>query len=69
MYDIDRRLITLVGDVTLLRGTNELRGGRLVIDLTTGRATMDGGGSTRAAQSGATGGRVTGRFTVPQRRN
>ena len=69
VYDINRRLITLVGGVTLLRGTNELRGGRLVIDLTTGRATMDGGGSARSAQSGSTGGRVSGRFTVPQRRN
>ena len=69
VYDINRRPITLVGNVTLLRGTNELRGGRLVIDLTTGRATMDGGGSTRGATAGATGGRVSGRFTVPQRRN
>ena len=69
VYDINRRLITMAGDVTLLRGTNEVRGGRLVIDLTTGRATMDGGGSARPAQSGATGGRVSGRFTVPQRRN
>ena len=69
VYDINRRLITLVGNVTLLRGTNELRGGRLVIDLTTGRATMDGGGSVRGATAGATGGRVSGRFTVPQRRN
>ena len=69
VYDINRRLITMVGNVTLLRGTNVVRGGRLVIDLTTGRATLDGGGPTRAASSGATGGRVTGRFTVPQRRN
>lgn len=69
VYDINRRLITMVGKVTLLRGTNEVRGGRLVIDLTTGRATMDGGGSARGATAGATGGRVTGRFTVPQRQN
>ncbi len=68
VYDINRRLITMVGNVTLLRGTNEVRGGRLVIDLTTGRATMDGGGS-RGASTGATGGRVTGRFKVPQRNN
>lgn len=67
VYDINRRLITMVGGVTLLRGANEVRGGRLVIDLTTGRATMDGGGARGASTS--TGGRVTGRFTVPQRRN
>ena len=60
IYDLERRLITLVGNVTLTRGVNVLRGGRLVLDLTSGRATMDGAGS---------GGRVTGRFTVPQRAN
>lgn len=69
VYDINRRLITMVGNVTLLRGANEVRGGRLVIDLTTGRATMDGGGAARGGTASATGGRVTGRFTVPQRRN
>lgn len=58
IYDTQRRLITLVGDVSLTRGTNVVRGGRLVLDLTSGRATLDGQGS---------GGRVTGRFTVPQR--
>lgn len=60
IYDLDRRLITLVGNVTLSRGADVLRGGRLVLDLTSGRATLDGSGS---------GGRVTGRFTVPQRAN
>lgn len=69
VYDINRRLITMVGNVTLVRGTNEVRGGRLVIDLSTGRATMDGGGSARGGTASATGGRVTGRFTVPKRRN
>lgn len=69
VYDINRRLITMVGNVTLLRGANEVRGGRLVIDLSTGRATMDGGGAARGGTASATGGRVTGRFTVPQRRN
>ena len=68
VYDINRRLITMVGGVTLTRGTNVVRGGRLVIDLTTGRATMDGGGTVRGASASA-GGRVTGRFTVPQRKN
>lgn len=60
IYDLDRRLITLVGNVSLTRGVNVLRGGRLVLDLTSGRATMDGSG---------TGGRVSGRLTVPQRAN
>ena len=38
-------------------------GARLTIDLSTGRAVVDGG----AAGIGESGGRVTGRFIVPQR--
>ncbi|CAA9488995.1 MAG: COGs COG1934 [uncultured Sphingomonadaceae bacterium] len=64
IYDTDRRLITLVGDVVLNRGANELRGGRLAIDLTSGRAVMEGGA---AGVSAAPGGRVSGTFTVPRR--
>lgn len=63
IYDLDRRLITLIGAVQLNRGDNQLNGSRLVIDLDTGRAVIDGGppGVNQA------GGRVTGHFTVPQR--
>jgi len=61
IYDIDRRIVTMIGGVSLDRGANHIQGGRLVLDLTTGRAVMDGG-ATRSD-----GGRVTGRFTVPQR--
>lgn len=68
VYDLGERLITLVGDVTLTRGGSNLNGGRLVIDLDTGRAVMDGG--TRAAPgTAASGGRVSGTFTVPRRDN
>ena len=63
VYDLERKLITLVGHVQLNRGGSHLMGSRLVIDLNTGRAVMDGG-PAGVAQSG---GRVTGRFTVPQR--
>ena len=63
VYDLDRRLITLVGDVTLTRGGSQIHGSRLVIDLASGRAVIDGG----PAGVGQSGGRVTGRFTVPQR--
>jgi lipopolysaccharide export system protein LptA len=59
IYDIDKRLITLVGNVSLIRGDSHVNGGRLVIDLRSGRAVVDGGGP-------GSGGRVTGRFTVPQ---
>lgn len=69
IYDLNRRLITMLGGVTLIRGANEVRGGRLVIDLTSGRATVDGSAVGGAAGTTSTGrgGRVTGRFTVPQR--
>ena len=63
VYDLDRRLITLVGDVQLTRGGSQIHGSRLVIDLASGRAVVDGG----PAGVGQSGGRVTGRFTVPQR--
>lgn len=64
VYDLDRRLITLVGAVELERGGSRINGSRLVIDLATGRAVIDGG----PPGVGQSGGRVTGRFTVPQKR-
>ena len=67
IYDLDRRLVTMIGGVTLTRGQSQVQGGRLVIDLDSGRAVMDGG-TAGAPGTGDTGGRVTGRFTVPQRR-
>ena len=63
IYDLDRKLITIIGDVELTRGPNRVFGQRLVIDLNSGRAVIDGG-PPGVNQSG---GRVTGRFTVPQR--
>ncbi|MEO7654475.1 MAG: LptA/OstA family protein [Sphingomicrobium sp.] len=63
IYDLDRKLITLIGNVRLARGDNLVSGARLVIDLETGRAVIDGG----PPGVNQTGGRVTGRFTVPQR--
>jgi lipopolysaccharide export system protein LptA len=64
VYDLDRRIITLVGNVRLERGESSIAGQRLTIDMASGRAVVDGG----AAGIGESGGRVTGRFTVPQRR-
>jgi lipopolysaccharide export system protein LptA len=63
IYDLDKRLITLVGDVRLSRRGSEVNGSRLVIDLDSGRAVIDGG----PPGVGQQGGRVTGHFTVPQR--
>lgn len=66
IYDLNSRIITLIGGVTLTRGASNVNGGRLVIDLDSGRAVMDGGAP---AGTSAQGGRVTGTFTVPQRGN
>jgi len=63
IYDLDRKLITLIGAVQLNRGDNQVNGSRLVIDLDSGRAVIDGG----PPGVNQTGGRVTGHFTVPQR--
>lgn len=63
VYDLDHKLITLVGNVVLARGGSQIAGSRLVIDLNSGRAVIDGG-PAGVAQSG---GRVSGHFTVPQR--
>ena len=68
IYDLDRRLVTMIGGVTLVRGQSRVQGGRLVLDLTTGRAVLDGG-VPGAPGTSDTGGRVTGRFTVPRRNN
>jgi lipopolysaccharide export system protein LptA len=63
IYDIGRRLITVLGNVQLNQGANQINGSRLVIDLDTGRAVIDGG----PPGVNSSGGRVTGHFTVPQR--
>src|SRR3954468_4246782 len=62
IYDLDRKLITLIGNVQLQRQNDQVNGARLVIDLDSGRAVVDGG-PPGVNQSG---GRVTGHFTVPQ---
>lgn len=63
IYDLNRKLITLIGNVVLTRGESRIMGQRLTIDLGSGRAVVDGG-PPGVNQSG---GRVTGHFTVPKR--
>lgn len=72
VYDLNRRVITMIGGVTLRQGANNVSGGRLSIDLDTGRATIDGSGVRGGSTPGepgvqSSGGRVTGRFSVPKR--
>jgi lipopolysaccharide export system protein LptA len=71
VYDVNRRLITMVGNVALRRGTDTLNGGRLVIDLDSGLSSVDGrsGGSSVPGVNGSGngGGRISGTFKVPKR--
>lgn len=63
IYDVNRRIITMSGNVRLLSGaTDNLNGGRLVIDLNSRNSSVDG------SASGSSPGRVTGSFNVPQDR-
>ncbi|HEX7852935.1 MAG TPA: LptA/OstA family protein [Sphingobium sp.] len=70
IYDLDKKLITMLGNVQLTQGTSRLNGGRLLIDLKTGRSSVDGhaasGGTPGVTQSG---GRVSGTFKVKQQQN
>ncbi len=68
IYDVNSRIITLIGDVTLDRGGSLLRGQRLVLNLNSGLTSFDGGNGV-AAQPGSNGGRVSGRLLVPARKS
>ena len=74
IYDLNRRVVTMLGAVSLTQAGNTVNGGRLTLNLDTGRAVIDG--SSVAGSSGASGtpgtvtqrsGRVTGTFSVPDR--
>ena len=66
IYDFNRRLITMLGNVALRRGSDTLNGGRLTIDLDSGVSSVDGRSGGPSSTSGR-GGRVTGSFTVPKK--
>jgi lipopolysaccharide export system protein LptA len=76
IYDLNRRVITMLGGVRLNQGGNTVNGGRLTLNLDTGRAVIDGSGvasgggaagTTPGAGGTAPSGRVTGTFSVPKR--
>ena len=73
IYDFNRRIITMAGNVSLRRGSDTLNGGRLIIDLVSGVSSVDGSsrGSSSAiggaTVSGGNGGRVSGTFSVPKK--
>lgn len=63
IYDFNKEIITMVGNVRLTRTNGDnLNGGRMVIDLNSGTANVNGGGS-------GGGGRVSGSFAAPKRNN
>ena len=77
VYDLNRRVITMLGGVTLTQNGNTVSGGRLTLNLDTDRAVIDGSSVGGAAGGGTVdpgagtvtqrGGRVTGTFSVPKR--
>ncbi|WP_277979490.1 LptA/OstA family protein [Sphingomonas phyllosphaerae] len=72
VYDLNRRVITMLGGVRLTQAGNTVSGGRLTINLDTGRAVIDGsavagGGGSAGNVTQAPSGRVTGTFSVPKR--
>ncbi|RPF71540.1 LptA/OstA family protein [Aurantiacibacter spongiae] len=64
VYDFNRRVIVLSGNVALRRGSDTLNGGRLTVDLGSGVSSVDGAGGAPA--NGQPAGRVSGTFAVPQ---
>ena len=74
VYDLNRRVITMLGNVRLTQGPNTVNGARLTINLDTGRAVIDGSAVAGGSGTGNGGnvqraptGRVTGTFSVPKR--
>ena len=67
-YDVDKGIAVLVGAVVLTQGDSVMRGERLVMDLVTGRSTLEGvpGSPASAGQPG--GGRVRAIF-APSKSN
>lgn len=62
IYDLNRRLITLIGNVALSQGAKRLTGARLIIDLERRHSTVDGGSLGGVSQG--TSGRVSASFPV-----
>ncbi|BCA60309.1 LptA/OstA family protein [Sphingomonas sp. HMP6] len=69
VYDLNKRVVTMLGAVTLIQSGNTISGGRLTINLDTGRAIIDGSsvGGGGAGTTTSSSGRVSGTFSVPKR--
>jgi len=66
IYDVEERQLTMLGNVSLIKGESRVSGQRLELNLESGVTTLDGGapGTVRSTASG----RVSGRFVVPDRK-
>src|SRR3546814_12675908 len=62
IYDLNRRTITMIGNVQLTQGTNRQTRGRLIIDLRSGRSHVDGRAHATGVRNEA------GRVTSPKER-
>lgn len=71
IYDLNRRVVIMLGNVTLRRPGNYVNGSRLTLDLDTNRAVMNGSTSGSEPVNPSikdSPGRVSGSFTVPQKK-
>ncbi|PZO90444.1 MAG: lipopolysaccharide transport periplasmic protein LptA [Sphingomonas sanxanigenens] len=69
IYDLNKRQITMLGNVRLDQAQNHVQGARLIYDLDNGRAVVDGSAVGGSNIETGRGGRVTGRFVAPDRQN
>lgn len=63
IYDVEKRFVTMLGNVVVKRGSNILKGNRLELDLETGLTKIDGA----SAKTGKKG-RVKATFTLPKKK-
>jgi lipopolysaccharide export system protein LptA len=72
IYDLDTQQVTLGGDVTLMRGSDVIKGQRLELNLKSGIITLDGGAGAglegKPTPTRGADGRVRATFTVPERK-
>lgn len=72
IYDLNKRVLIMLGNVTLRRPGSFVNGARLTLDLDTNRAVMNGSpvsGEEENSSIKRSVGRVTGSFTVPKRKS
>ncbi len=70
VYDVDRTMVTLSGDVVLTRDKNVLNGNKLVYNMDTGKSELFGGsGEVKPDGTTTSGGRVKGLFVPGGQKN